>query len=56
MRSVLSKCGNLKIISISKYAYSRCDKDIIEKIRSKGIELKIRESRGRPSMIERWTK
>jgi hypothetical protein len=50
---VLSSFKNLKFVSFSKYAYRRCNKDIIELIEEKGVNIIIRESKGRPSKVEK---
>ncbi|MEM5843659.1 MAG: hypothetical protein QXX07_00355 [Candidatus Aenigmatarchaeota archaeon] len=53
---ILKNCKNIKIISMSKYAYKRCDKKIIELIEKRGIKLIVRQNLGRPSIIERRMK
>jgi hypothetical protein len=50
---ILSKFKNIKIISFSKYAYRRCNKDILQLIEEQGINIIIRECKGRPSKLER---
>jgi len=50
---VLSNFKNLKSISFSKYAYRRCNKDILELIEEQGVNIIIRESKGRPSKLEK---
>jgi hypothetical protein len=50
---VLSSFKNLKYISFSKYAYRRCNKDIIELIEEQGVNIIIRECKGRPSKLEK---
>ena len=49
---ILEKCWCLNKISISKSAYSRCDKKILDIIKQKGIKIKISRGRGRPNMME----
>ncbi|MEM5794461.1 MAG: hypothetical protein QXD54_05140 [Candidatus Aenigmatarchaeota archaeon] len=53
---VLKNYKNIKIISMSNYAYRRCDRKIIELIEKHGIKLIVRQNLGRPSMIERRIK
>ncbi len=53
---VVKKYKNIKIISMSRYAYRRCDKKILELIEKQGIKINIRDSLGRPNMIERRIK
>ncbi|MEM7818800.1 MAG: hypothetical protein QW403_01480 [Candidatus Aenigmatarchaeota archaeon] len=53
---ILKNCKNIKIISMSRYAYERCDKKMIELIERQGIKLIVRQNLGRPSIIERRIK
>jgi hypothetical protein len=50
---VLSNFKNIKYISFSKYAYRRCNKDIIELIEEQGVNIIIREFKGRPNKLEK---
>jgi|YelNatPaOPRAMG01_1025707.scaffolds.fasta_scaffold10481_7 histidinol phosphatase-like PHP family hydrolase len=56
MNLVIKKYRNIKVISMSRYAYRRCDKKILELIEKQGIKINIRENLGRPSMVERRIK
>lgn len=48
----LKKYRNIKIISMSRYAYRRCNKKILELIEKQDIKIIVRESLGRPNIIE----
>jgi len=48
----LERCNKLKIISVSKSAYSRCDEKTLNLIKQRGIEIKVSRGKGRPSLLE----
>ena len=50
---ILNECYNLKIISFSKYAFSRCTSEMLKSIPF-GIKLIVyRRNSGRPSLLEK---
>ena len=53
LKEVLSKCPDLKVISMSAYAKRRCKKSILRLIKSNGIRVILRSCRGRPSFLEK---
>lgn len=54
LNKILNECFNLKIISFSKYAFSRCNSEMLKSVPS-GIKLKIScRNSGRPNSIEKF--
>lgn len=54
LSEILSVCENISSISLSRYAYAKCNKELIESIKRKGISIIIRKCVGRPNLMERW--
>jgi len=53
LRMVLERCKNLERISLSHYAFKNCDKRVLEDLKRRGIEVIVRKTPGRRSLVER---
>jgi len=54
LKKVLCKFKKIERISLSKYAFSRCNAKLIEIVTRKKLEIKILErNAGRPNLIEK---
>ena len=56
IKNVFKRCVKVKVISVSKYAYMRCDKNILGLIEKQGVKIIVRQNIGRPNILERVMK
>ncbi len=49
---IFERCFGIQKVLISKSAYFRCDEECIQFLESRGIEIVVSDSRGRPSFLE----
>jgi hypothetical protein len=53
IEKVFEICISLESVSISRYAFGRCDPSCIEMLGKTGLEIMVSErGRGRPSLLE----
>lgn len=51
---ILDSCINLKKVSLSRYASSKCSSEIIDYMSEKGLQIQVsNRSIGRPNLLER---
>ena len=53
---LLKRCDKIERIIVSKSAYSRCDKECIEVLEARGINVLVSKNRGRPSCLDLYNK